>query len=205
MEDNNESFFSVDRKNLVNEASMRPVSDIDTQVLSKTRPFLEISSCDAAGQPFFINNTQDLAADKLDSGSYGGSINIETSLGWNLQYWPGGSSWASLCSASPGSQLYYGSQPIFGEADYLVGTTMSQAVEVALFVVYLAKQQNWPGVKINNAEDNMRWAAWLAADYYSLPLFGFEISKQAIARKERALPVLKELLNANIQYDIKEK
>ena len=180
---NNQDF--MDKSQAMQKAAMRPVTEHDTTVLSQIRPFLEISSSEATGQASFVPNPEELAPKLLDSGSQGAPVNIRIELDWRLQYWPGGVSWPSLFAASPGNQVYYGSQPIFEEEEgYFVGTMLSQAVEVAVYMVVLVKGQNWPGVKIVAATADMQWAAWLAADYHALPIFGFEPSLADMARKK---------------------
>jgi hypothetical protein len=76
----------------------------------------------------------------------------------------------------------------------------SQAVEVAVFLVCLARQQNWQAIKVVDGQRNMAWAAWVSADYYSLPLFGFEVNSADKLKREKVLPSLKENLDQPLVY-----
>lgn len=175
----------------------REVSASDIKMLTKLRPFLEIMHCDLQNNPVVL--LEEPENNMLDSGSNGSPAILEIALNWRLSYWPGGPTWPSLFSGSPGNQVYYGNQPVFEEEEgFSVGTIQSQAVEVSVYMVLVAKQQQWQAIRINSATEDMKWAAWVAASYHDIAIFGFEPDEAAIERKNRAMPVLQELLDLHI-------
>lgn len=181
----------------INKSAARKVSLSDVRMISKLRPFLEIMHVDLENNPVVIN--KEVSNNMLDSGSSGSPAILEIALDWKLVYWPGGYTWPSLFSGSPGNQIYYGDQPVFEEKEgFSVGTMQSQAVEVAVYMVLLIKSQNWQALRVNNATEDMKWAAWVAASYHNIAIFGFEPNKADVERKDRSMPVLQELLDMQI-------
>lgn len=200
MENDKKNFFSINRGQVINDAVMRPVTKDDVQAISKIRPYAELSSCEVNGAPCFVK--PDTPDELLDSGKFGAPVNIRIPLDWHIQYWPGGDQWPSLCNASVGNQLYYGDQPTFDDEDFCVGTNASQRIDIGIFMVYLARQQKWPAIRLSRAEYSMSWAVWLACDHHSIPLFGFEPTEKDLIKKNRIKQYLDNILNAEMGYEI---
>lgn len=199
---NSNSFFDVDRE--FHLAAFRPVSSGDVQALGHLHPFLEIMGCQADGQPYHVAKPESLPEGRLDAVNVAVPTYVLIESQWNIQYWPGAASWPPVMSASPGRQVYYGDQPTFNEVDLPVGTLHSQAIEVSVFMVLLARQQQWPGIHIVSAEANMRWAAWMIADHLGIPCFGFEADTHDRARQKRVIPLLAPYLSETLTYTVSD-
>ncbi len=194
------SFIDVVRE--ANMAALRPVSTEDVQRVQDMRPYLELMAVDLEGQPHHIADVDALPEHALDTAAYGVPTYIGIVYEWNIQYWPGASTWPSILSASPGSQVYYGNQPIFNEAVQPVGTLKGQSFEVAVFMILLAQEQGWPAVYLTSGSSAMLCAAWMVAEIVGLPCFGFEPTEDDHAHAKRVMPVIAPLLSAPLMYQL---
>ena len=194
------SFIDVVRE--ANMAALRPVSTEDVQRVQDMRPYLELMAVDLEGQPHHIADVDALPEHALDTAAYGVPTYIGIVYEWNIQYWPGASTWPSILSASPGAQVYYGNQPIFNEAVQPVGTLKGQSFEVAVFMILLVQEQGWPAVYLTSGSSTMLCAAWMIAQAVGLHCFGFEPTEADHAHAKRVMPVIEPLLSAPLMYQL---
>ena len=151
-----------------------------------------------------IQDPEGLPEEALDSGRYGMPTYVGLVYGWNVQYWPGAPTWASILSASPGRQLYYGDQPIFEEEDVFMGTSTAQAVEVTLCMMLLVKEQGWQGVHIVSGSAVMMRTAWMMADALKLPCAGYTPQAHDASWVKRMLPLIEPCLSFELDYVISD-
>lgn len=194
------SFIDVIRETHM--AALRPVSAEDVQNVQDMRPYLELMAVDPEGQPHHIADVGGLPEHALDTAAYGVPTYIDIVYEWNIQYWPGASTWPPILSASPGAQVYYGNQPILNESVQPVGTLKGQSFEVSVFMILLAQEQGWPAVYLTSGSSTMLCAAWMIAGMLGLPCFGFEPTEEDHAHAKRVRPVIEPLLSVPLMYQV---
>jgi len=179
-------FDGLNLDNALKAAAQRSFTEADIESLQSMHPYLELMAIQGeGGQPYHIAEASVLEVGMLDRGEDGVPAYIHTRHAWNIQYWPGGATWPPVLSASNGAQVYYGEQPIFTDAVEPVGTLKSQCFEVALVMMILAKEQQWPAIRIISGAPEMLTAAWIVASMFEIVCEGYEPTEQDQARLHR--------------------
>ncbi len=105
---------------------------------------------------------------------------------WIIQYWLGDENLASMMTCSSGNEtegLALQSQE---------GTEIAKASKAAITMVHYAHLKKWPGIKILDGSEFLKWVIWATCKSYSLPCEGYEANAEDNAKQERCDFMLSE-------------
>lgn len=164
--------------------AFRGVSPTDLEYLLRYRhPFLQIAGVEprAAGVA--------IPEDSLDKLEHSPTL-IQAETGWVFHYWPANEEFAAAISVSPGLHIL---NSIHQELDIPPLSIQRQAFETAVELAMIAKKEGWSGMHVLQGSENMRWAAWAAAQYVGIPVHGYEPSEADQKRRERSTYCFEQL------------